>query len=165
MDDVHFPVVFQRFNRSLRGVCIDGQPWLVARDLGVLIRERVEHYVIHRLDDDLRRQAVLVSRSGEECVWLVNDFGLFHLLARYRHPEHRNLRQWLTGEVLPTLRDQAESRAEQPRRMHLQGPTAPLTVLLWQGELWMRFGDMPRLLAEQTRNRRWSHWLPGRRDS
>ena len=165
MDDLHFPVVFQRFNRSLRGVSIDGQPWLVARDLGLLIRERVEHYVIHRLDEDLRRQAVLASRCGEECVWLLSDFGVFQLLARYRNPEHRSLRQWLTGEVLPTLRDLAEQRADRPRRMQLQGPAAGLNVLQWQGELWMQFGDMPRLLNEQVRSRRWSHWLPGRRSS
>ena len=71
---------------------------------------------------------------------------------------------WLQGALAWGV-DQAERYAEQPRRMHVQGPTAPLPVLLWQGELWMRFGDMPRLLTEQTRGHRWSHWLPGRRSS
>lgn len=70
---------------------IDNQPWLVARELGQLIRERVEAYVL-RLDEDLYREARLVTGRGEEVVSLVNDFRTFHVLQRYRDPEHRQLR-------------------------------------------------------------------------
>lgn len=156
MDQVFIPTVFPRYNRSLRGTLIDNQPWLVARDLGCLIRERVEHYVIHRLDDDLRRQAWLTTATGEEQVWLVSDFGVFQVLQRYRDPEHRALRRWLTGHVLPTLRDQALLAVGSPRRLLAKGEGPGIGLLDWQGELWVALAQMPRLLGEErSRSRAW----------
>ncbi|MCP1604307.1 BRO-N domain-containing protein [Pseudomonas citronellolis] len=165
MDDVYPPLVFQRYNRSLRGVPIDGQPWLVARDLGSLIGERVEPYVINRLDCDLKRQARLATRNGEESVWLINDFGLFYMLSRYRDPEHRSLRRWLMVEVLPVLRDHAECSPIQPRRVQLQGLRPAVGMLEWQGELWMRFNDIPSLFNAPNSAARWRGFLPNWRRS
>lgn len=153
MDDIYIPSVFHRYNRSLRGVLIDNQPWLVACELGYLIRERVESYVL-RLDDDLRREAFLTTSSGTEAVLLINDFGVFHVLHRYRDPEHRELRKWITGTVLPTLRDQALACAGSPRRMQAKSEGRPLAVLDWQGELWMPMSEVPRLMQSERRGRR-----------
>lgn len=149
MDEVFIPTVFHRYNRSLRGTLIDNQPWIVARELGYLIRERVEHYVINRLDEDLRRQAWLTTATGEEQVWLINDFGISYVLQRYRDPEHRELRRWLTGHVLPTLRDQALLAAGSPRRLLAKGEGAAMGLLDWQGELWVALAQLPRLVHEE----------------
>ncbi|WP_160286929.1 BRO-N domain-containing protein [Pseudomonas knackmussii] len=149
MDEVFIPTVFHRYNRSLRGALIDNQPWLVARELGYLIRERVEHYVVNRLDEDLRRQAWLTTATGEEQVWLINDFGISYVLQRYRDPEHRELRRWLTGHVLPTLRDQALLAAGSPRRLLAKGEGAAMGLLDWQGELWVALAQLPRLMHEE----------------
>ncbi|MFZ5959225.1 Bro-N domain-containing protein [Pseudomonas knackmussii] len=149
MDEVFTPTVFHRYNRSLRGTLIDNQPWIVARELGYLIRERVEHYVINRLDEDLRRQAWLTTATGEEQVWLINDFGISYVLQRYRDPEHRELRRWLTGHVLPTLRDQALLAAGSPRRLLAKGEGPAMGLLDWQGELWVALAQLPRLMHEE----------------
>lgn len=154
MDDIYIPTVFHRYNRSLRGVVIDHQPWLVTRELGHLIRERVESYVL-RLDEDLFREARLVTGGGEEVVLLVNDFGVFHVLHRYRDPEHRDLRKWITGRVLPVLRDQAPGKAAGPKRMQAKGEGKSIAVLDWQGELWVPMGEVPKLMQEE---RRWRWW-------
>ncbi len=152
MDDIYIPTVFHRYNRSLRGVLIDNQPWLVARELGYLIRERVESYVL-RLDDDLFREARLVTGSGEEAVLLVNDYGVFHVLQRFRDPEHRPLRRWITGHVLPMLRDQGVVPAGSPRRLLAQGDGWPMAVLDWQGEYWVTVDSVPRLMAQERRGK------------
>lgn len=154
MDDIYVPTVFHRYNRSLRGVLIDNQPWLVARELGYLVRERVETYVL-RLDDDLFREARLVTGGGEEVALLVNDFGAFHVLHRFRDPEHRELRRWITGHVLPVLRDQEPGRAGFPQRMQAKGDGRALAVLDWQGELWVPMHEVPRLMREERRGRWW----------
>ncbi|SDH71111.1 BRO-N domain-containing protein [Pseudomonas panipatensis] len=154
MEEVFEPTVFLRYHRSLRGILIDNQPWLVARELGYLIRERVEPFVIHRLDDDLRRQVRLITATGEETVWVINDFGTFHVLQRYRNPEHRELRQWLTGEVLPALRDQALLATDSPRRLLAKGEGRPVTLLDWQGQLWIALTQMPQLMREERRGGR-----------
>ncbi|MCP8466360.1 Bro-N domain-containing protein [Pseudomonas sp. ZM23] len=154
MDDIYIPIVFHRYNRSLRGVLIDNQPWLVARELGYLIRERVEPYVL-RLDEDLFRESRLATGSGEETVLLVNDFGVFHVLQRYRDPEHRELRKWITSHVLPLLRDQAPGAAAGPRRMQARGEGHQVVVLDWQGELWVPMSEVPRLMSDERRGRWW----------
>ena len=154
MDDIYVPTVFHRYNRSLRGVLINNQPWLVARELGYLIRERVESYVL-RLDDDLFREARLVTGSGEEAVLLVNDYGVFHVLQRFRDPEHRALRRWITGQVLPVLRDQGVLATGSPKRMQAKGEGRPIAVLDWQGELWVPMGEVPKLMREERRGRWW----------
>jgi prophage antirepressor-like protein len=87
MDDIYVPTVFHHYNHFLRGVLIDNQPWLVARELGYLIRERADAYVL-RLDKDLFREARLVKGGGEEEVLLVSDYGAFYVLNRFRDPEH-----------------------------------------------------------------------------
>ena len=130
MDDIYIPTVFHRYNRPLRGVLIDNQPWLVACELGYLIRERVESYVL-RLDDDLFREARLVTGSGEEDVLLVGDYGAFYVLNRFRDPEHRELRKWITGSVLPVLRDQGLMAAGSPKRLQAKGEGRPIAVLDW----------------------------------
>ena len=154
MEEVFEPTVFLRHNRALRGILIDNQPWLVARDLGCLIRERVDHYVTHRLDDDLRRQVRLLTSTGEETAWVINDYGTFHVLQRHRCPEFRELRQWLTGEVLPALRDQALLAADSPRRLLAKGEGKPVTLLDWQGQLWIALTQMPQLMREERRSAR-----------
>lgn len=154
MDDIYVPTVFHRYNRSLRGVLIDNQPWLVARELGYLIRERVESYVL-RLDDDLFREARLMTGGGEEVALLVSDFGAFCLLHRSRDPEHRELRKWITSQVLPVLRDQGRLAAGIPKRMQAKGEGRALAVLDWQGELWVPMGEVPRLMREERRGRWW----------
>ncbi|MEP9315858.1 phage antirepressor [Pseudomonas sp. LABIM340] len=154
MDDIYVPTVFHRYNRSLRGVLIDNQPWLVARELGYLIRERVEAYVL-RMDEDLFREVRLVTGSGEEDALLVSDFGAFHVLQRFRDPEHRQLRMWLTGHVLPTLRDQGRVASGLPKRLQARGEGRPLAVLDWQGEYWVPMGEVPRLMREERRGRWW----------
>lgn len=143
MEEVFYPTVFLRYRRALRGILIDNQPGLVAHDLDCLVHERVEHYVINRLDEDLRRQVRLITSSGEETVWVINDFGAFHVL--YHNPEHRELRQCLTNEVLPALRDQALLAADSPRCLLAKGEGKPMTLL----DLWITLTQMPQMMREE----------------
>ena len=142
---IYVPTVFHRYNRSLRGVLIDNLPWLVARELGYLIRERVDAYVL-RLDKDLFREARLVTGGGEEEVLLVSDYGAFYVLNRFRDPEHRQLRMWITGHLLPTLRYLGRVPVGQPKRLQAKGEGRSLAVLDWQGEYWVPMGEAPRLM-------------------
>lgn len=40
MEDVYVPTHFIRFNRPLRAILIDDQPWFVARDFGFMLGRR-----------------------------------------------------------------------------------------------------------------------------
>jgi prophage antirepressor-like protein len=65
------------------------------------------------------------------------------------------LRKWLTGEVLPVLRDQGRVAAGQPKRLQAKGEGRPVAVLDWQGEIWVPMGEALRLMREERRGRGW----------
>ncbi len=144
-NEVHKPTVFTRHQRSLRALMLEDQPWFAARDLGGLMGCPAEHFIQHRLDADLRRQVRLQTHSGEEDTWLVSEAGFFALLTRYRHPENRSLRQWITTEVIPALRGPTLP-AQHPRRSLLRWESRDIALLEWNDQLWVRYTDVPQLL-------------------
>ncbi len=148
--DVRTPLVFRRYQRHLRALMIDGQPWFAAHDVGCLIGRRVEQLAENALDADLKRREWLTTQSGEALTWLISDAALFSLLRHFKHPEHQSLRQWLVREVIPTLRDSADGHSQLPRRQLLRWDTADLPTLHWQDDLWVRFVDVPWLVPSET---------------
>lgn len=66
-----------------------------------------------------------------------------HCTAALLPPGDRCLRQWLTHEVIPLLRDRT------PRCRLLQWQALERDVLHWQGQLWVPYGELPRLIGGQ----------------
>lgn len=98
-----------------------------------------------KLDPDQYHWERLVG--GREVKLLVSESGLYTLLLVYFcHPENRNLRQWLSTEVAPTLRDAQLSTGYGPRQAMREVQGYPLAVLEWQGSVWLRFRDAARVL-------------------
>ncbi|PJI47801.1 MAG: phage antirepressor [Pseudomonas sp.] len=149
-DDGLIPTHFVRYNRPLRALLIEQQAWFLVRDLSKLVNRPIEAQLISRLDHDQSRQERLAGIPGPEL--LVSESGLYALLLIYcPHPENRSLRQWLTNEVVPTLRDASNLDARLPRRrmQHLLGESLP--VMDWQGNLWLRWRDAVGLLENHLR--------------
>jgi len=146
-EEVLIPTVFTRHKRQLRAVLLEDQCWFCAHDLGRLIgfpllAERVER----NLDEDQCRHAWMLDGSGEYLdELLLSESAVYASLIHYFHPENRSIRQWLSLHVIPTLRDQHRTDLGEPRRETLTGPTQNLTVLRWQGLLWVPYQQWPGL--------------------
>ncbi len=147
--DVQTPVVFMRHQRPLRALMLENQPWFAASDLGGLMGCPVEHFTEHRLDADLKRRERLQTHNSEQDTWLVCEAGLFNLFSRYRHPENRSLRQWITHEVIPALRGPTLP-VQHPRRSLLRWESRDIALLEWNDQLWVRYSDVPQLLQPKT---------------
>ncbi|MFZ6046652.1 Bro-N domain-containing protein [Pseudomonas sp. CR3202] len=97
---------FFRHGRLLRATLIGHEPWFAARDLGRLLGVSANVRMNDGLDADQWRTGLLKCGRGlvaEEL--MVSESGSYDLLLRrFYHPENRNLRRWLTHEVIPTLR-------------------------------------------------------------
>jgi prophage antirepressor-like protein len=64
------------------------------------------------------------------------------------------LREWLTHQVVPALRDAEQSEnSDRPMLSLLDWPEMSLSLLHWQNEGWIRLRDMPYLLNDQTQRR------------
>lgn len=99
------PNIFSFNTRAVRVVVRDGEPWFVATDVcAALGYVNTSKAVADHLDDDERSHEQLDrSRMGSKAV-VINESGLYALVLRSRKPEARKFAKWVTGEVLPSIR-------------------------------------------------------------
>lgn len=103
---------------SVRGLYIDGQPWLYAKDVCKILNVGRVEKALARLDAD--EQLVLESnppvshnkgkRGVTKKTWLINEPGVYSLVLTSRTPEAKEFKRWVTHEVLPSIRRAGEYR-------------------------------------------------------
>lgn len=90
---------------EVRAVEIDGQGWLVGKDVAEVlgysntakaIRDHVD------FDDKLSERIVLSGQNRE--VVLINESGFYSLILRSDMPKAKQFKRWVTAEVLPQIR-------------------------------------------------------------
>ncbi|WP_296290482.1 phage antirepressor [Pseudomonas sp.] len=136
---------FVRYNRQLRGVLLDQQPWFVLRDLTKLTASNRGVELVRKLEPDQSRWERLAGAAEDEL--LVSESGVYALLLLHLyHPENRSLRQWLSNEVVPALRAAQQDNALLPRHKFREVQGQHIALLDWQGRLWVRFTDAARLM-------------------
>jgi prophage antirepressor-like protein len=85
---------------------------------------------------------------------MLSESGVYALLVYHYVPGNRLLREWLTHQVVPALRDAEQSEnSDRPMLSLLDWPEMSLSLLHWQNEGWIRLRDMPYLLNDQTQSR------------
>jgi len=148
MDDAFLPLVLMRHHYPLRGVMIDRQPWVCARDFALLIGHRHPERICRLMDADQVRTVPFQSADGQvEAVEVISESGLYRVLCRFTHPENRHLRRWLSHVAMPTLRDTQERAGHAPRRTLMAWDKQQINLLDWQGELWIPLGMLPSFHA------------------
>jgi len=81
---------------------------------------------------------------------MVSESGMYALLVHHFVPENRNLRQWLSNEVIPSLREsKATSVDNTPSLSSLQWAGISVPLLHWQHQAWIKWRDMPDLMQAQ----------------
>jgi prophage antirepressor-like protein len=112
-----------------------------------------------KLDADQRQMMLIDLYGAAKERLMVSESGVYALLIYHYCPENRLLREWLTHQVVPALRDARPSRmVERPALSMLDWPKMSLCLLHWQDEPWIRLRDMPCVLADDPFNRRESWW-------
>lgn len=141
------PTTFYRHKRRLRALLIEGQPWFVVHDLAKLMHAFLEERVGKNLDaDQVCRVTILGEYEPAETVELVSESGLYASLIYFYHPENRCIRQWITQTVVPSLRANERASDERPRRRLLRWERQQLSVLDWQGQVWVPLPELPLAL-------------------
>ncbi|TDK52462.1 BRO-N domain-containing protein [Pseudomonas moraviensis] len=152
MSDPCSVTVFSRHNLSLHALLLENQPWFSARDVGRLMGFHLNDRVVHKLDSDQRRVMRIEYFREPEQHLMLSESGVYALLIYHYVPGNRLLREWLTNEVVPTLRDAQDSGdSHRPMLSLLDWPEMSLSLLHWQDEGWIRLRDMPYLLNDQRR--------------
>jgi prophage antirepressor-like protein len=154
MRDPYRPTIFTRHNLHLHALLLENQPWFSARDIGRLMGVHLSDRMVSKLDKDQRRVVWIEYFRQPEKQQIVSESGVYALLVYHYVPGNRLLREWLTHQVVPALRDAEQSEnSDRPMLSLLDWPEMSLSLLHWQDEGWIRLRDMPYLLLGRTRRR------------
>ncbi|TAM23404.1 MAG: hypothetical protein EPN60_15095 [Nevskiaceae bacterium] len=95
---------FQFHTHAVRVVARDGEPWFVLADVAEALGYRDAANAGRCLADKQRGTQIVSTPSGDQPMTLVNESGLYRLVLRSRKPEAIAFSDWVTGEVLPSIR-------------------------------------------------------------
>jgi prophage antirepressor-like protein len=90
---------------KVRVVELDGEPWFVAADVCfVLGYSNGRDAVAKHVRDTQKGVSRIATPSGDQQMTVVNEGGLYRLLMRARTVLADDFQDWVTDEVLPTIR-------------------------------------------------------------
>ena len=93
---------------QIRIVEIDGQPWLVGKDVAKSLGYANASKAIssHVDSDDKIMRMIAHSQNGNVVTQtaLINESGLYSLILSSKLPTAKAFKRWVTSEVLPTIR-------------------------------------------------------------
>ncbi|MDD3016772.1 MAG: Bro-N domain-containing protein [Comamonas sp.] len=101
--------VFNFGDNQVRVIVRDGEPWFVATDVCRALGYRDAEKGTRNLSNHQKADTQIVGSSSggvEQLrkVTIINESGLYRLVLRSRKPEAEKFSDWVTGEVLPTIR-------------------------------------------------------------
>lgn len=94
---------------KIRTVTIDGEPWLVGKDVALALgytnpRKALDDHVDR--EDKMQGDGVTIRDSigREQHPTIINESGLYCLVLSSKLPGAKKFRRWVTSEVLPSIR-------------------------------------------------------------
>lgn len=148
------PTIFTRHNLHLHALLLENQPWFCARDIGRLMGVHLSDRMVSKLDKDQHRFLWIEYYRQPDKQLMLSESGVYALLVYHYVPSNRLLREWLTHQVVPALRDAAYSEnSDRPMLSFLNWPEKSVSLLHWHDESWIRLRDMPYLLQDQPQRR------------
>lgn len=94
---------------AIRTVELDGEPWLVGKDVAEALgytnpRKALDDHVDP--EDKMQGDGVTIRDSigREQHPTIINESGLYSLVLSSKLPTARKFRRWVTSEVLPSIR-------------------------------------------------------------
>ena len=90
---------------SVRATSINGEPWLVGKDVAeVLGYSDTNKAIAMHVDDDDKLNDKTASSLGQRGGWLINESGVYSLIFGSKLPKAKEFKHWVTSEVLPSIR-------------------------------------------------------------
>lgn len=132
----------------VRSVEIDGEPWLVGKDVAqALGYSNTKDALSRHVDPEDKRQddgVVIRDPMGrEQNPTVINESGLYSLVLSSKLPGAKQFRRWVTSEVLPTIRKKGGYTHE---------PKSAMEMLRLQSQAMFELDDRMTALEEKVDN-------------
>lgn len=90
--------------KEVRSTYQNGEPWFVAKDVCEILGLKNPNQVIAALRDHQKGVHSMDTLGGRQNLAVVSEGGLYALIFKSRKPEAERFCDWVTDELLPTLR-------------------------------------------------------------
>ena len=90
---------------EVRAIEINGEPWLVGKDVADILGYNNTPKAIrdHVDDEDKLTERIVLSGQNREAI-VINESGLYSLILSSKLPQAKQFKKWVTAEVLPSIR-------------------------------------------------------------
>lgn len=90
---------------TVRTVELDGEPWLVGKDVAqALGYSNPRGALANHVDDEDKATVAIHDGSQNRNMTVINESGLYSLVLSSKLPGAKKFRRWVTAEVLPSIR-------------------------------------------------------------
>lgn len=91
---------------AVRGVEINGEPWLVGKDVAKALgyKDTVNALKAHVDEEDRMGWQITTPSRGQQKTVIINESGFYSLVMGSKLPAARKFKRWVTSEVLPSIR-------------------------------------------------------------
>ena len=90
---------------EIRTVEVDGEPWLVGRDIAQALGYKNPQEAIRvHVDEEDKGVSEILTPGGKQSVPVINESGLYSLVLSSKLPDAKRFKRWIVSEVLPTIR-------------------------------------------------------------
>ena len=109
---------------KVRTVSIDGDPWLVGKDVArALGYQNPQRAIREHVDDEDKGVTEMVTPGGKQSLPIINESGVYSLIFSSKLPKAKEFKHWVTSEVLPSIRKTGSYT--KPERVQLVTPAPP----------------------------------------
>ena len=96
--------IFNYKNNEVRTTVKDGEIWWMLKDVCDVLGLSNSRRVAERLDEDEKGVTLSDTLGGTQKTTIINESGLYKVILRSDKPEAKNFMNWITHEVLPSIR-------------------------------------------------------------
>ncbi|WP_295092043.1 phage antirepressor KilAC domain-containing protein [Ruminococcus sp.] len=101
---------------SIRTVCIDGEPWLVGKDVALILKySNPQKAIRDHVDAEDKTVNDSFTVNGTMAT-LINESGFYSLVLTSKLPSAKKFKRWVTSVVLPSIRKNGAYIAEEKLR-------------------------------------------------
>lgn len=97
--------IFNFHGQDVRTVTINGEPYLVGKDVAeILGYSRPDNAIRNHVDDEDKLVHQFSASGQNRNMTVINESGFYALVLSSKLPRSKEFKRWVTSEVLPTIR-------------------------------------------------------------
>ena len=90
---------------SIRMVEIDGEAWMVGKDVAqALGYKNPQEAIRNHVDEEDKGVREILTPGGKQPIPIINESGLYSLVLSSKLPNAKKFRRWVTSEVIPSIK-------------------------------------------------------------